>query len=186
MAQAIVLKKIIEELALCAQQIQEEELQEFAELILSANRIFIAGAGRSGFVARAFANRLMHLGRTVFVVGEPTTPAIKEGDLLIIGSGSGETGSLITMANKVKKLGAMLATITIFPQATIGSLSNRIIKIPGVTPKSKLKNTFVSFQPMGNSFEQLTWLVYDNLIMILMDKLHKTSEEMFVLHANLE
>ena len=30
----------------------------------------------------------MHMGLTVYFVGEPTTPAIKEGDLLVIGSGS--------------------------------------------------------------------------------------------------
>ena len=186
MAQAIILKKIIEELSMGAIQIQEEELQGFAELILSANRIFVAGAGRSGFVARAFANRLMHLGRNVYFVGDATTPAIKEGDLLVIGSGSGETGSLVTMANKAKKLGAMLATVTIFPEAAIGRLSDCIIKIPGVTPKSEIKSTFASFQPMGNSFEQLSWLVYDNLVIILMEKLQKAPEEMFALHANLE
>lgn len=60
-------------------------MEKFADAILKADRIFVAGAGRSGFVARAFANRLMHMGLTVFFVGEPTTPAIKAGDLLVIG-----------------------------------------------------------------------------------------------------
>ena len=39
---------------------------------------------------------------------------------------------------------------------------------------------------MGNAFEQMTWLVYDAVIMILMKKTGKTEEEMFKLHANLE
>ena len=186
MAQAQYLKKILEELKAGAALISEEELQDFAELILQSDRIFVAGAGRSGFAARAFSNRLMHLGLTVYFVGEATTPAIKEGDLLIISSGSGETGSLVAMANKAKKLGAKLASVTIFPEAAIGSLADKIIKIPGATPKSSLKSGFESFQPMGNAFEQLTWLVFDNLIMILMDKSNKTAEEMFRLHANLE
>ncbi|MDD3337753.1 MAG: 6-phospho-3-hexuloisomerase [Lachnospiraceae bacterium] len=186
MAQAVYLKKILEELQDAAKYIDEVELQAFADLVLSARRVFVAGAGRSGFAARAFANRLMHLGLTVYFVGEPTTPSIQAGDLLVIGSGSGETGSLVTMAHKAKKQGAMLATITIFPQATIGSMADRVVKLPGSTPKSELKSGFVSFQPMGNSFEQLTWLVYDNLVMIMMDKLKRTPEEMFKLHANLE
>ena len=32
-------------------------MEKFADAILKADRIFVAGAGRSGFVARAFANR---------------------------------------------------------------------------------------------------------------------------------
>ena len=154
--------------------------------ILKADRIFVAGAGRSGFVARAFANRLMHMGLTVFFVGEPTTPAIKAGDLLVIGSGSGETGSLVVMAQKAKKIGASVITVTIHPEASIGKLSEAWICIPGATPKSSLEDTVKSVQPMGNAFEQMTWLVYDAVIMILMKKTGRTEEEMFKLHANLE
>lgn len=186
MGQAVYLEKIIEELLENAKEIKEEELQHIADCILKADRIFIAGAGRSGFVARAFANRLMHLGLITYFVGEPTTPSIKKGDLLIIGSGSGETLSLVTMAKKAKTLGADIATITIFPQASIGSLSESVIKVPGETPKSDLVNTYKSFQPMGNAFEQLTWLIYDNIVMILKEQLQMSAEEMFSRHANLE
>ena len=146
----------------------------------------MAGAGRSGFVARAFSNRLMHLGLTVYFVGEPTTPSIQEGDLLVIASGSGETGSLKVMAQKAKKQGASLATITIFPQASIGSLADAVIAVPGSTPKSELADTAVSVQPMGNAFEQMLWLICDTVVIILMKRLGRTEEEMFALHANLE
>jgi D-arabinose 5-phosphate isomerase GutQ len=43
---------------------------------MRAKRIFVAGAGRSSFAARAFSNRLMHLGFSVWFVGEPTTPSL--------------------------------------------------------------------------------------------------------------
>ena len=94
MAKVQYLMEILEELKENAQQVSEKEVEEMAACILKAERIFVAGAGRSGFAARAFANRLMHLGLNVFFVGEPTTPAVGGGDLLIIGSGSGETESL--------------------------------------------------------------------------------------------
>lgn len=186
MAEAVTLKEILKELTENAQQIRQEELEKFADEIRKAKRIFVAGAGRSGFVARAFSNRLMHLGLTVYFVGEPTTPSIQEGDLLIIASGSGETGSLKVMAAKAKKQGASIATITIFPEAAIGSMAEAVIHVPGVTPKSELESNITSVQPMGNAFEQMTWLICDNVIMILMDRLGKTEEEMFRLHANLE
>ncbi|HCR83652.1 MAG TPA: 6-phospho-3-hexuloisomerase, partial [Lachnospiraceae bacterium] len=105
MAEAVILKKILEELMENAKQIRQEELEKFSDQIQMAKRVFVAGAGRSGFVARAFSNRLMHLGLTVYFVGEPTTPSIQEGDLLIIASGSGETGSLKVMAAKAKEQG---------------------------------------------------------------------------------
>ena len=107
-----ILKSIIQELAENEKLVSQAEMEKFADAILKADRIFVAGAGRSGFVARAFANRLMHMGLTVFFVGEPTTPAIKAGDLLVIGSGSGETGSLVVMAQKAKKIGASVITVT--------------------------------------------------------------------------
>ena len=186
MAEAVLLKKILEELTRNAEQIRQEELEGFADQIQRAKRVFVAGAGRSGFVSRAFSNRLMHLGLTVYFVGEPTTPAIQAGDLLIITSGSGETGSLKVMAQKAKKQGAALATITIYPQASIGSLADAVITVPGSTPKSELADTAVSVQPMGNAFEQLLWLICDTVVIILMKRLGRTEEEMFALHANLE
>ena len=177
---------IIEELAANAKQVSAGELEKMADTIIAGNRVFVAGAGRSGFVARAFSNRLMHLGLTVYFVGEPTTPSIQPGDVLVIGSGSGETASLVVMAQRAKKFGAKLVTLTIHPEASIGSLADAVVSIPGATPKSNLADTVKSIQPMGNAFEQMSWLVYDAIIMILMDKLHKEADEMFKLHANLE
>lgn len=94
------LQSILVELTEDAQQIDQAQLKKVEALILKAKRIFIAGAGRSGFAARAFSNRLMHLGFTVYFVGEPTTPSIRENDLIIIGSGSGRTSGLVNMAKK--------------------------------------------------------------------------------------
>ena len=180
------LKGIIDELAVNADKVSVDRLEALADAIYGAKRIFVAGAGRAGFAARAFALRLMHLGLTAFFVGEPTTPSIQPGDLLVIISGSGETGSLAVMANRAKMFGAKLATITIHPEATIGSLADVVVRLPGATPKSALGDTVGSIQPMANAFEQLSWLSCDVVIMILMDKLHKDADEMFKRHANLE
>ena len=179
MENSIILEEILEELTENAKHISSSSLEKFANEIIKARHIFVAGAGRSGFVARGFANRLMHLGLEVFFVGEPTTPAIEKKDLLIISSGSGETDSLIVMANKAKKAGASVVTVTIHPEASIGKVCESCIVIPGAT-------TSESAQPMGNAFEQMSWIVYDAVIMILMKKLGKTEEEMFKNHANLE
>ena len=181
-----ILGGILAELTENARHVSGQELEELAEMIRAARRVFVAGAGRSGFAARAFANRLMHLGLTVYFVGEPTTPAIGEGDLLVIGSGSGETSSLVVMAGRAKRFGAKLATLTIHPEGSIAQLADAVVTIPGATPKSALADTARSIQPMGNAFEQMCWLCYDAVTMILMDKMGKEPDEMFKLHANLE
>lgn len=95
---------IIKELETDAQQIDQLQLNNVETAILQANRVFIDGAGRSGFAARAFANRLMHLGFQTFFVGEPTTPSLQKEELLFIGSGSGKTASLVTKAKIAKKI----------------------------------------------------------------------------------
>ena len=185
MSEPVILQKILSELNKSASCIPEEQLNNLAEVIQRANRIFVGGAGRSGFAARAFANRLMHLGLTVYFLGDTTTPAIERGDLLVICSGSGETESLKLAAAKAKRYGAQIACVRIHKESAIGTMSDASVIISGVNSKNDIEGG-KSVQPMGSEFEQLSWLVFDSIIMILMDKLHETPKEMYARHANLE
>lgn len=72
-------QQIIEELQRSISQLDEEETERMAELLLQSNKIFVAGAGRSGLMGRAFAMRLMHVGKEAYVVGETVTPGIEQG-----------------------------------------------------------------------------------------------------------
>ena len=92
---------ITKELEATLGSIKEEQTVQLVDCIQQAKRIFIAGRGRSGLMVNCFAMRLMHMGKKVFVVGEIVTPSIEKGDLLLIASGSGETGSLVSMAKKM-------------------------------------------------------------------------------------
>ena len=178
---------IVDELANDARLVDGTQLDALADLILDADRVFVAGAGRSGFAARAFANRLMHVGLTVFFVGEPTTPSLQREDVLIVGSGSGETASLVSMARKARELGARVATLTIFPENTIGGLSEVVVAIPGVTSKVEpASGKGSSIQTPGSSFEQLSWLTYDAIVITLRQRLGLSDADLFARHANLE
>ena len=186
MTKSIELLRIIKELQENADMVNGQEIEMAAKLIAKSTMIFVAGCGRTGFAMRAFSNRLMHLGKQVHVVGDATTPAIRSGNLLIVGSGSGETGSLINITEKAKKIGAEVLLITIHGDSSIGKLADYRIILPGSTPKSQLKNTNKSMQAMGSSFEQMAWLVCDTLVMNLMHLLQMNEEKMFLNHANLE
>jgi 6-phospho 3-hexuloisomerase len=176
--------KIVEELRLAVSQMPETAGDQLAGAILEANRIFVAGAGRSGLMMKAFAMRLMHLGFRVYVIGETVTPGVDEGDLLLIGSGSGETRTLVGMADKAKSLRAQVAVLTIQPHSSIGALSDIVLPLPG-TPKDQ-SGSSLTIQPMGSLFEQTLLLFLDAVILRLMGKTGQTSMTMFGKHANLE
>lgn len=179
-------KKVVKELEATLTLLDKGQTERFIDTILAAQTIFIAGTGRSGLMMRAFAMRLMHIGFQVHVAGDVTTPAIRGGDLLIIGSGSGETSGLVSMAAKARSAGATIAILTGFPNSSLGSLANSLIRIPAPTPKSASESSIPSIQPMGSLFEQSLLLVLDATIMRLMEKKQVDSAEMFSRHANLE
>lgn len=177
---------ITEELRTTLSQVSSEEGEKLTNQILKSKKILVAGAGRSGFAAKAFAMRLMHMGFDAYVVGETVTPNLEKEDIFIVASGSGETGSLVNMADKAKNIGAQVATVTIRPEGTVGKTADIVIKIPAPTPKARADKSFKSIQPMGSLFEQSLLLFFDAVILRLMEKKNNDSDTMFTRHANLE
>lgn len=98
-------KEIIEELNRSVDLISDEEAERLVDCILESKKVFVAGAGRSGFMVKSFAIRMMHMGLDAYVVSETVTPNLEKKDILIIGSGSGETKSLDIHGRKSKKTG---------------------------------------------------------------------------------
>ena len=115
------------------------------------------------------------MGLTVYVMGEVVTPAIREGDLLLIGSGSGETDSLVAAAKRAKAFGANLALITIFPDSSIGRIADEVVRINA--PTSKAETSFVSIQPGGSCFEQSMLLLLDAFVIRIAETLRLNAEE---------
>ena len=112
-----------------AEKLSEKEMQNAIDMIIRSKRVFLDGVGRSGMVARSFAMRLSHLKFEVFVVGETITPAVKDGDLFIAVSGSGETTSVINASASAKKAGASLLCITSDPSSTLGKMCDATLHI---------------------------------------------------------
>ena len=155
--------------------------------------VFLTGAGRSGFVARSFAMRLMHLGYSVYVVGETTTPPIKSDDLLIAVSGSGSTPHICYAAETAKSIGATIVAITSSPSSRLGGLADYVVKVGNSKPI--LRNEYVSDQlvgahsslaPMGTVFELSSQIMFDAIISELMNRLNVEENYMKSLHANIQ
>jgi 6-phospho-3-hexuloisomerase len=151
------------------------------ETLDSAKRIFVSGAGRSGLIGRFFAMRLMHSGYDVSVVGEIVTPSIKEGDLLVIISGSGETEQLIAFTKKAKEIGAKILLISAKSESTIGDLADITLQIGRAEQYGKVRG-----MPMGTVFELSTLFFLEATISHVIHDKGIPEEEMRSRHANLE
>ncbi|MDC3418209.1 6-phospho-3-hexuloisomerase [Aquibacillus salsiterrae] len=179
------LSKIIIELNETVNFIDDQEAENLVNTIAESTKVFVAGSGRSGFMGKSFAMRMMHMGIESHVIGETTTPNFEKDDLLIIGSGSGETKYLVSIAEKAKKIGGKIAVVTLNPDSTIGNLADLTLKLPGAL-KDQTESTYKTVQPMGSLFEQTLLLVYDAIILRFMEKKGLNSNNMYGKHANLE
>ena len=91
---------ILDELDHTLSHVRDNEAEAFLAQVVKANQVFVAGKGRSGFVANSFAMRLNQLGKYAHVVGESTTPSITKDDLFVVISGSGSTEHLRILTEK--------------------------------------------------------------------------------------
>lgn len=183
----VAFEQILAEVSACVRQVSIEELAQAAKLMEFSSRIFVTGAGRSGLCMRALGMRLMHLGKTVYVVGETTTPGIVVEDLLIIGSGSGRTASLLTMAGQARNRGAKVLLFTTDATSPLAELADQQVIIPA--PSYRMADgarDLMSVQPLGALFEQSLLILCDGLIFRLMQQIGVGATQMFERHANLE
>jgi 3-hexulose-6-phosphate synthase/6-phospho-3-hexuloisomerase len=182
-----IINSLIEEIGLCINRIDINAVLSLLDEIDNADNVFVAAMGRSGISIKGFAMRLMHMGLKVHVVGDATAPAISPGDLLLIGSGSGSTDSLVTMAMKAKSLKTRIALITIDSDSPVGKIADTVVSIPAPSPKvKKYIDVVESMQPMGSLFEQSLSILLDAVVIMLMQRHKLNANDMFRRHANLE
>lgn len=178
------LKMILAENNKLATEIDFNQVADIIPFIHNADRIFIVGAGRTGLALKAAAMRLMHLGFTVFVAGETTTPAIRNNDLLIAGSGSGTTGTIVKAAEKAVSVGAKVITISTSVTSPLAKLSDHVAILPAAQKQDH--GATISRQYAGSLFEQSVLLLTDAIIQTLWQMDGTPAEELWQRHANLE
>lgn len=179
-------RTILKELDFATEQVSWSKFNDFNEMLSCAPHIFVTGKGRSGLIASTFANRLLHLGFSVSIIGEITSPHTQERDVLFVVSGSGETDSLLSIVKKAKNQGLKIVLLTMNPNSTIGTAADLIINVPGISPKVAKDSGVQSIQPMGTLFEQTSFLLLDAFVLKLMESTSMSSDQMFKNHADLE
>jgi len=163
-----------------------QQLEDFIKVINESRCIFVMGAGRSGYIAKAFAMRLMHLGYDVYVVGETVTPRIASDEVLISISGSGETTSVVNISRKAKKLGCKLVSITCNKNSTLAGLSD-VVVIRDAKNKDENGDAELSrIAPLGTLFEITSYILLDALVAELMHRKGLSERDLAEKHAVLE
>lgn len=181
------IENVLAEITTCLRLVPGESLAQAGALIEDAPRIFVSGAGRSGLMMRALGTRLMHLGKTVHVVGGATTPSIKSGELLIIGSGSGQTATLIAIAQKAQSQEARILLFTTNPNSPLTNWADQTVALPAPSLEAVADGREpMSMQPMGTLFEQSLLIICDTIILGLMSRTGVSASQMRERHANLE
>ncbi len=176
-------KIISQEISDVVGNLDQQQLSTLVEAILAAERVFVCGSGRSLLMMRAFAMRLMHIGVEAYVVGETITPAIADGDLLIAGSGSGQTRVTLATIQAAAARGARTAVITAHGDSDIAGACDLLVVVPAPVTGAV---SSISRQPPGSLFEQCVLVVADALILTLMERLGTTIEQMRARHTKLE
>lgn len=179
-----------------ANHISDDEVTRFINELLNAKRIYVMGAGRSGLVAKALAMRLMHLGMISYVVGETITPALQNGDLIVVLSGSGKTRTIFEIVHTAKEIGGRISLITSNPDSPIGKLSDSTVMIenyrdviPGESKEydtRQMLGEHRSFAPLGTLFETAAMTFCDAVISQLMEITRTEESELKNRHANIE
>ncbi|GAA1547196.1 6-phospho-3-hexuloisomerase [Microbacterium ginsengiterrae] len=185
MAYAETQQRVVAEIASTMATIDEADVVSLVSALQAADQIFFVGVGRVKLALEGIAKRLAHLGLRTVVVGQITEPAITDRDLLVVGSGSGESVLPLAIANKAKQHGAAVAHIGSNPNSSMKQYSDVFVRIP-VQTKLGLPGEIASQQPMTSLFEQCLLLLGDSVALMIVEETGVDLPGLWKYHANLE
>lgn len=180
-------EQILEEHRQVYEQTDQEEVHKLLDRIQKHDRIFVIGVGREGMATRAFAMRLMHMGKEIHWIWDDTTPGIQQGDLVIATLGDGQIGHIDYICRRAKEAGGYIYVVTGDRQGrTVKEVADAVFFLPAAVYRGK-DQVVSSFQPMGNLFEQCLLITFDMMIMQMVEKTEGlTFENMSARHRNVE
>lgn len=179
------LEIILSEIRAVLTTVDEAEVEHLVSELLSSRRVVGVGAGRVGMAVRAFMMRLGHFGLDAHTIGDSTVPGIGAGDICFAASGSGETQTIVDLVTIAKKNQAKVILVTGNPDSRMGKLADVILRVkaPSKVPGSV---QLQSIQPMTTLNEQCLGLLFDTIVLLMMEKMGETHDTMWARHSNLE
>lgn len=177
-----ILDQIQAEIAGVIAKMDEDDLIAARDVITRGSRVYAAGEGRSGFQARSFAMRMMHIGYTSYMMGETICPSMHEGDVLLAISGSGTTRRTVEDAEAAKKLGVRVVAVTSKPESPLAAAADAVIVVPGRV-KGEAGG---SIQLLSSLFDQSVHIALDALCLMISRRDDVSDADANANHANVE
>jgi len=166
-------------------RIDDAAVDSAVRLIAEARTVVVFGGGRERLQIMGFAMRLFHLGRSVAVVGDMTTPAIGKGDLFVVTCGPGEISTALALLDVAKKAGAKILLITAQPKGRAAAYADFVLTVPAQTmADDQGQNT--SILPMGSLYEGALFVLFEVMILKLRAVVEVDPAVMRANHTNLE
>ena len=175
----------LDELAGVFKKIDDGAVDKAVDMIAKAKTTVVFGGGRERLQIMGFAMRLFHMGLSVAVEGDMTTPPVGKGDLFVVTCGPGEISTALALLDVARKAGADVLFITAQPQGRGAAYADFVLTIPAQTMADD-QGTRVSILPMGSLFEGALFVLFEIMVLKLRDKLKITPEAMRANHTNLE
>lgn len=175
----------LDDLARVFDRIDEAAVDRAIAEIAAARRIALYGVGREGLQIKGFAMRLFHLGRSVAMVGDMTTPPVGAGDLLLVSAGPGGFSTVNGLMRVAREAGARTLLVTAQPGGSAAALADVVLPIPAQTMADD-SGPATSVLPMGSLYEGAQYILFEVMILRLRERLGVTAEAMRANHTNLE
>lgn len=167
-------------------RIDDLKVDSACRMIASAKTVVVFGAGRERLQIMGFAMRLHHLGRSVAVEGDMTTPPVGPGDLFIVTAGPGDIPTATALSEVARRAGATILLITAQPRARSAKLADFVLHLPAQTMADDRGEDRGSVLPMGSLYEGALFVLFEIMILKLSALLRVTPEAMRANHTNLE
>lgn len=167
-------------------RIDDKSVDHAIGMIAAARRVVVFGGGRERLQIMGFAMRLFHMGLNAAVEGDMTTPAVGRGDLFIVTCGPGYISTALALMTVAKEAGASVLMITAQPTGRCAAMADHLLVVPAQTMADDQGARKSSVLPMGSLFEGALFILFEVMVLKLMNHLRINADAMRANHTNLE
>jgi 6-phospho-3-hexuloisomerase len=152
----------------------------------SARRVVLFGCGRERLQVMGFCMRLYHMGFDTAMTGDMTTPPVGKGDLFVASAGPGDISTASALLGVAGGAGARCLVITAEPDGASSRMADQVLVVPAQTMARDRGAAARSTLPMGSLFEGALFVLFEVMILMLMERRHLTFADLRRRHTNLE
>lgn len=176
----------LSELSGVFERLDDSQVDSLVEDLATARRVVVFGGGREKLQIMGFAMRMFHMGMNAAVEGDMTTPAVEQGDVLLVTCGPGYISTAKALMTVARDAGAKVLFITAQPEGHCAPLADNILYLPAQTMADDQGPAATSVLPMGSLFEGALFVLFEVMVLKLKARLGISAEDMRANHTNLE